>query len=60
MSKGRTGSVLPSKNKTTRQGEGRFTKKAASGGETFYNNRRAGSPPSSGRRRKKPYRGQGK
>jgi len=46
--------------KTTRQGNGKFSKKANSGGEIFHGNSRSGSPPSKFRRKKKPYRGQGK
>jgi len=46
--------------KTTRQGDGTYSKKTSPGGETHFNNRRAGSPPSNAHRRKKPYRGQGR
>jgi len=46
--------------KTTRQGEGTYTRKNSPGGETFYGGKRAGSTPGKSRRRRKPYRGQGK
>ncbi len=49
-----------SEKKTTRQGEGKYSKKPAAGGETFINGQRAGSPPSAARRRRKPSRGQGR
>lgn len=60
MAKSGTGSVLPNKKKTTRQGDGRFTKQSKAGGEVFHGSHRAGSPPGKARRSKKPYRGQGK
>jgi len=47
------------KNKTTRQGEGKFSKKPSAGGESFIGGHRAGSPPSASRRKRKPSRGQG-
>jgi len=46
--------------KTTRQGNGTYSKKTTPGGEVFSASRRTGSPPSKAHRRKKPYRGQGK
>ena len=46
--------------KTTRQGDGKYSKKTSPGGETFFDGHRTGSPPSKARRRKKPFRGQGK
>ena len=46
--------------KTTRQGNGKYSKNPARGGETFINGHRAGSPPSAARRRRKPSRGQGR
>ena len=60
MAKGGTGTTLPNKKKTTRQGAGRFTKKPKAGGEVFYGVTSAGTPPSKARRNKKPYRGQGR
>ena len=55
-----TSSTLPKSKKSTRQGNGTFTKKTSSGGETFHNGVRAGSPPNKFHRRRKPRRGQGK
>ena len=52
--------VTDTSNKTTRQGNGTYSRKTHSGGETFFDNRRSGSPASKIHRRKKPYRGQGK
>ena len=49
-----------SKNKKTRQGSGKFSKRPRAGGETFFAGSRAGSPPSKFRRASKPYRGQGR
>jgi hypothetical protein len=46
--------------KTTRQGNGTYSKKTSPGGEIFFDGLRAGSSPSKAHRRKKPYRGQGK
>jgi hypothetical protein len=60
MARSGTGAVLPNKKKTTRQGDGRFTKRPKSGGEVFHGSRRTGSPPGKARRGKKPYRGQGR
>ena len=53
-------STLPKSKKTTRQGNGTFTKKTSSGGEAFHNGRRSGSPPGKFHRKRKPRRGQGK
>jgi hypothetical protein len=52
-------SKLQSKKKTTRQGEGKFSKRARAGGQTFIDGHRSGSPPSKFRARRKPTRGQG-
>ena len=49
-----------SKKKKTRQGDGKFSKKAHGGGESYLDGVRRDSPPSKIRRKKKPYRGQGK
>ena len=46
--------------KTTRQGNGTYSKKTLPGGEIFFDGHRTGSPPSKAHRRKKPYKGQGK
>ena len=51
---------LISKKKTTRQGNGKYTKRPNSGGERHFEGVRSGSPPSKFRSKKKPSRGQGK
>tara|TARA_R110002074_G_scaffold116057_1_gene247200 strand:+ start:110 stop:289 length:180 start_codon:yes stop_codon:yes gene_type:complete len=46
--------------KKTRQGDGKYTKKASAGGERYLQGFREGSPPSKFRRKNKPSRGQGR
>jgi len=51
---------LDTENKSTKQGNGTFSKKPCSGGETFPGNVRSGTPPSKAHRTRKPYKGQGR
>lgn len=57
---GKGTSSLYKKKKTTRQGNGKYSKTPNSGGESFIGGVRSGSPPSKFRRKKKRYRGQGR
>ncbi len=52
--------ITETSNKTTKQGNGTYSKKTSSGGETFFDGVRSGTPPSKAHHRKKPYRGQGR
>ena len=52
--------VTDTSNKTTRQGNGLYSRKTKPGGETFLDGTRSGSPTSKAHHRRKPYRGQGK